>query len=179
MTTPRQQAFIRQRHLRNRFTAAATTAREIIGRHGRPIHARTVSRILKRHGIRCRRPYKGLQLKPHHRRYRLQWARQRLNQRQNWSHVVLSDESRFNVSNADGRSRVYRRLRERFADNCVLERERFGGGGVMVWGAINHNFRSQLIVLNGTLTARRYVDEILQPVLVPLMQYANTDNCVD
>jgi transposase len=145
VTTPRQQAFIRHRHLHNRFTAAATTAREIIGRHGRPIHARTVSRISKRHGIRCRRPYKGLQLKPHHRRYRLQWARQLLNQRQNWSHVVFSDESRFNVSNADGRSRLYRCLRERFADNSVLERDRFGGGGEMVWGAINLNFRSQLI----------------------------------
>ena len=25
-------------------------------------------------------------------------------------------------------------------DNCVLERNRFGGGSIMVWGAINAGF---------------------------------------
>lgn len=40
----------------------------------------------------------------------------------------------------------------------------------MVWGEINTKFRSQLVILNRTLPARRYVDEILQSILVPLMQ---------
>lgn len=97
----------------------------------------------------------------------MQWARQHLTHRQNWSYVVFSDESRFNVSNADGRCWV---LHERFSTNCVLERHQFEGGGVIVWGAIYTNLWSQLVVLNGTLTARRFVDEIMQPVLVPLMQ---------
>jgi hypothetical protein len=32
--------------------------------------------------------------------------------------------------------RIYRRRRERFADGCVKETDRFGGGGVKVWGGI-------------------------------------------
>lgn len=56
-----------------------------------------VCRILKRNVIYCKESYKGLWLNPHRRRYILQWAKQNLNQRQ----VVFSDESRFNVSNAD------------------------------------------------------------------------------
>ena len=40
----------------------------------------------------------------------------------------------------------------------------------MVWGAISSGFRSDLIIVNGTLTARRYIDEILAPVLVPLLR---------
>ena len=40
----------------------------------------------------------------------------------------------------------------------------------MVWGAISSGFRSDLIIMNGTLTARRYIDEILAPVLVPLLR---------
>lgn len=40
----------------------------------------------------------------------------------------------------------------------------------MVWGEINTKFRSQLVILNRTLPARQYVDEILQSILVPLMQ---------
>lgn len=35
------------------------------------------SRILKHHGILCKRPYKGSQLKLNYLRYRVQWTRQR------------------------------------------------------------------------------------------------------
>ena len=40
----------------------------------------------------------------------------------------------------------------------------------MVLGAINAGFRSDLIILNGTLTAHRYIDGILNPVLLPLLR---------
>lgn len=40
----------------------------------------------------------------------------------------------------------------------------------MVWGATYHHFRSNLIVINGNLNTRRYIDEILQPELLPLLQ---------
>ena len=99
----------------------------------------------------------------------MDWANQKLNvQRQNWARVIFSDDSRFNLSFADGS--CYRRRNGRFADNCVLERYRFGGGSVNVWGAINTGFRSDLIILNGTLAARHYIDGILNPVLVPLLR---------
>ncbi|GFU38595.1 DDE_3 domain-containing protein [Trichonephila clavipes] len=35
--------------------------------------------------------------------------------------------------------------------------------GVMVWGAIAYDSRSTLIVMRGTLTGQRYVDDILRP----------------
>jgi len=83
---------------------------------------------------------------------------------------VYSDESRFNLWNADGRIRVYRRRHERYANNCVLEQNRYGGGGVMVWAAIYHRFRSQLVDCQGNLTARRYTDQILRPIVAPLFR---------
>ena len=46
------------------------------------------------------------------------------------------DEFRFNLSHHDVRIRVFRRRGERFADNCLIERDRFGGGSVMVSGGI-------------------------------------------
>ena len=64
--------------------------------------------------------------------------------------------------------RVYRRCPERYANNCVLPHNRYSGGGIMVWAAINHRFKSQLIVCQGNLTARRYIDQILRPVIVPM-----------
>ena len=84
-----------------------------------------------------------------------------------WTNVIFSDESRFTVSSADGRQRIYRR---RNAQCCVRERDRFGRGSVMVWGAINHRFQSQLVIVNGNLNAQRYIDQILRPVVIPLIQ---------
>lgn len=66
---------------------------------------------------------------------------------------------------------IYHRRNKRYADNCILERDRLGSGSVMVWRAISAVFRSKLLIMNGILTARRYIVEILTPVLIPLLQH--------
>jgi hypothetical protein len=66
--------------------------------------------------------------------------------------ILFSDESKFNLKFRDGRVRIYSRRRERFADGCVKETDRFGGGGVMIWGGI------------------RYRDEILVPIVLPFIR---------
>ena len=83
----------------------------------------------------------------------------------------FSDESRFNLFHNDGQVHIYRHDAERYVDWCVVEGDRLGGGGVMVWGAINYNFRSRLLIIYGNLTVRCYVDEILQPELIPLIRH--------
>jgi hypothetical protein len=59
-----------------------------------------------------------------------------------WRQVFFTDESRFTLFRPDDRRRG-----EHFADACVLERDRFGGGSVMVWGGISHGLKSPLIVI--------------------------------
>ncbi|GFS91036.1 transposable element Tcb2 transposase [Trichonephila clavipes] len=50
----------------------------------------------------------------------------------------------------------------------VHESVRFGGGEVLVYGCISIDGRTYLyIIRNGPLTARRYRDEILRPIVVP------------
>ncbi|GFU08376.1 DDE_3 domain-containing protein [Trichonephila clavipes] len=39
----------------------------------------------------------------------------------------------------------------------------------MVWGAIDYDSRSTLIVMRGTLTGQRYVDDILRPHVGPFL----------
>ncbi|GFW92708.1 DDE_3 domain-containing protein [Trichonephila clavipes] len=41
--------------------------------------------------------------------------------------------------------------------------------GVMVWGAIAYDSRSTLIVMCGTLTGQRHVDDILRPHVGPFL----------
>ncbi|GFV45854.1 transposable element Tcb2 transposase [Trichonephila clavipes] len=51
-----------------------------------------------------------------------------------------------------------------FVHECV----RFGGGGVLVYGGISIDGRTDLyIIRDGPLAARRYRDEILRPIVVP------------
>ena len=40
----------------------------------------------------------------------------------------------------------------------------------MVWGGMSVRSRTELLVLNGTLTGQRYINEVLQPVVLPFVQ---------
>ena len=64
---------------------------------------------------------------------------------------------------------MWRRRGERHADACVREGNRWGGASVMIWGGISGRSRTPLAVIDGTLTAQRYVDNILRPVLLPFL----------
>ena len=70
----------------------------------------------------------------------------------------------------DRRREVWRRRGERFEDCCVQQVSRWGGGSVMVWGGISWRHKTQLIVVDGNLTARRYINEILEPEVVPFLR---------
>lgn len=168
VTTPQEDRYIRGIHLRNRFIPASATAATALGH---PISRQTVSRRLRERGIRARRPYRGVILTPQRRRNRLQWARHvRRWQVRDWSRVLFTDESRFCVFRADGRQRVYRRVGERLAPNCIREVPAHGGGGVMVWGGICGELKTRLVIIHGNLNAQRYRDEILRPVAIPFIR---------
>ena len=59
-----------------------------------------------------------------------------------WRHVLFIDQSKFQLSRADGRQLVYRRRGERYADNCVVERVPYGAGGLMVWRGFTGHHRT-------------------------------------
>ena len=152
VATSRQE--IRLAHLRNRHLTATETALNTVGTHNRQISPKTVGSRLRKIGLRARRPYVGLLLTQARRLRRLAWwtaHAPRLFPMRQWRRVLFTDESRFTLYRADGRRRVYRRRGERFADACVVERDRFGGGSVMVWGRIAHGIKSQLIIVAGNM----------------------------
>ena len=176
VTSRRQDRTIRLAHLLNRHLTATETALNTVGMHNRQISPKTVGSRLREIGLRARRPYVGLPLTQASRLRRMAWLTAhapRLFPMRQWRRVLFTDEFRFTLYRADGRRRVYRRRGERFADACVVERDRFGGGSVMVWGGIAHGIKSQLIIVAGNMTAVRYRDEILRPVAVPLVQQRN------
>jgi hypothetical protein len=83
---------------------------------------------------------------------------------------LFSDESKFNLSNADGLQLVYRRQGQRFTPACVREHDRFGKGGVMVWDGIIGGQKTRLLVIPGNLNAQRYINKVLKAEAIPFMQ---------
>ena len=115
----------------------------------RRISAQTVRNDLRENGLRVRRPYFGAVLRRQHRIARVRWCNRVSGWNlQNW----FSDESRFMLQKRDGRTRVYRRRNERFERNCVLEVDNFGGGRVMMWGAITDAEKLNWCTSTTTLT---------------------------
>ena len=51
---------------------------------------------------------------------------------------MFTDKSRFTLKFADGRIRVWRRNNERYHASTVMQKDRFGGGSLMVWGGIHY-----------------------------------------
>ena len=171
VTTYRQDRQILLSHLRNRKRNARETARGIIGNHQRAISDETVRKRLRDNGVRARRPKVGIILTARHRALRMAWARRHVRfTRAQWANVLFTDESRFTVSGNDGRTRVYRRRGERFANCCITERDRYGRGSVMVWGGVSLHSKTQLVIVNGNLNAAQYQQQILTPHAIPHVQ---------
>ena len=82
--------------------------------------------------------------------------------------LLFTDESRFTLSTCDRRERVWRSQGECYAACNIVQHDRVGGGSVMVPGVISMEGRTDLYRLeNGSLTAIRYRDEILEPMVRP------------
>ncbi|UYV79831.1 hypothetical protein LAZ67_18000857 [Cordylochernes scorpioides] len=131
---------------------------------------RTISRRLVANGLHSCRPLRRLPLTPPNRRQRLEWCRARSTWMTEWHRVVFSDESRFCLSSDSRRVRVWRRRGERSNPSAIVERPTVRQRGIMVWGAIAYDSRSPLLRIQGTMTAQRYVDNVLRPVTLPYLQ---------
>ena len=161
MITALQQRFVTARHLRDQLRAA----------RGTNVSDQTIRNRLRDRGLQCRHPAVRPPLLDRHRRARRDWCRHHIRwNRGQWAETMFTDESRFSLQFNDGQARVYRRQGERFADLNVAQRLPFGGGSVMVWAGISMNHRTPLYVVNGNLTGQRYLNEIVQPLVIPLLQ---------
>lgn len=170
-TTRQQDRYVVLAVLRERASTAVTLRGQLRNATGADISCSTVRRRLHEANLSSRRPAVRIVLSPVNRERRLTWARAHVTwTRQQWAQVLFTDESRFTLSFHDGRTRVWRRQGERFADATVQEHNRYGGGSVMVWGGMSRGTRTALLSIDGNLNGVRYRDEVLAPVALPALQ---------
>ncbi|GFW80351.1 transposable element Tcb2 transposase [Trichonephila clavipes] len=81
---------------------------------------------------------------------------------------LYANKSRFSLECDTRRVLVWRDRGTRNNTAFVRERSQYRRAGWMVWGGISIGGRTDLhIIRNGTLTGRRYADEILRPHVIP------------
>ncbi|GFV46272.1 transposable element Tcb1 transposase [Trichonephila clavipes] len=125
----------------------------------------TVARRLHGGGLFARRPVRCVPLTPAHRRRRSLWCREHRNWRDNeWERILFTDESRFSLSSDSHRILIWRERGSRNHPSNIIDRDRYGGRGVLVWGGIMLGSRTDLHIFDaGSVNGTRYCNEILFP----------------
>ncbi|GFV15177.1 transposable element Tcb1 transposase [Trichonephila clavipes] len=167
-TTPADDRYIVLQSTRNRRQTAEEIARHTTQATGRPISRITVTRKLHGGGLFARRPVRCVPLTPAHRRRRSLWCREHRNWRDNkWGRVLFTDESRFSLSSDSHRMLMWRERGSRNHPSNIIERDRYGGRGVLVGGGIMLGSRTDLHIFDaGSVNGTRYCNEILLPYCV-------------
>ncbi|GFU49238.1 transposable element Tcb2 transposase [Trichonephila clavipes] len=164
-TTPAYDRYIVLQARRNRRQTAGEIARHTTQATGRPISRFTVARRLHGGGLFARRPVRCVPLTPAHRRRRSLWCREHRNWRDNeWGRELFTDERRFSLSSDSHRILIWRERGSRNHPSNIIERDRYGGRGVLVWGGIMLGSRTDLHIFDaGSVNGTRYCNEILLP----------------
>ncbi|GFT17206.1 transposable element Tcb1 transposase [Trichonephila clavipes] len=142
-TTPNEDRYLVLTARRHRNMNATLLQQHLCSATGTTVSTQTVRNRLHGVGLYARRPMACVRLTSRHRRDRREWAAE---------HAYFHLEGRGSRNNPA----------------FVHESVRFGGGEVLVYGGISIDGRTDLyIIRDGPLTARRYREEILRPIVVP------------
>ncbi|GFT67924.1 transposable element Tcb2 transposase [Trichonephila clavipes] len=142
-TTPADDRYIVLQARRNRRQTAGEIARHTTQVTGRPISRFTVARRLHGGGLFARRPVRCVPLTPAHRR---------------------RHESRFSLSSNSHRILIWRERGRRNHPSNIIERDRYGGRGILVWGSVMLGSHTDLHIFDaGSVNGTRYCNEILLP----------------
>ncbi|GFX54800.1 HTH_Tnp_Tc3_2 domain-containing protein [Trichonephila clavipes] len=113
----------------------------------------------------CTTPCTVCTLTPAHWKRRSLWGQGHRNWRDNeWGRVLFTDESRFSLSSNSHRILIWRERGSRNHPSNIIERDRYGGRGVLVWGGIRLGSRTDLHIFDvGSINGTHYCNEILLP----------------
>ncbi|GFX44089.1 transposable element Tc3 transposase [Trichonephila clavipes] len=78
--------------------------------------------------------------------------------------MTFTDKSRFSLHSDSHRILIWRERGSRNHPSNIIERDRYGGRGVLVWGGIVLGSRTDLHIFDaGSVNGTRYCNEILLP----------------
>lgn len=144
--------------LRNRHKNAEFLTAEFNRGRKDPISKSTVRAVLKKFHLKGRVAAKKPFLRPINIKKRLKFAKEHEHWTvEDWTKVLFTDESKFELFGTNRRAYVRRRSHEKYKAPCILPTVKHGGGSVMVWGAVSANGVGPLKLIEGIMDKKMYV----------------------
>lgn len=169
LTTPSQDRYIRLQTRREPTLTARQLQSRLCTAENIFVSDQTIRNRLHEHGLHARRPLRCPPIRPENRGRRKDWSENHRNWTEDqWSKVLFTDESRFGFHPDTRRTRIWRRPGNAERLRVVQEVHNYSGGTVMVWAGIMTGRRTDLVFPEGNLSAVSYINEVLEPVVLPL-----------
>jgi Transposase. len=151
MTTPHDDRYLTICALRRHLATARELQQDLTKVTGVTVSDQTVRNWLREMSLWPIRPVQVPCLMQQHRAAFLLFVHSHVNwQLHQWRSVLFTDESKFALTQHDGRQRVCRCRGEQYMPNVVQEGDRFSQGSVMVLSSV------VILLLQGTLNRYCY-----------------------
>ncbi|GFU95854.1 transposable element Tcb2 transposase [Trichonephila clavipes] len=136
MTTASEDRYLALTARRNRKATARQLSSELAAATGAVASRQTIYRRLNEKGLYARKPRVCVfTVFTEKRGIAFNWCKEHQNWTEHqWSHVLFTDESRFSLTGDSKRVYIWRESGTRNDPSNIVERDRFGSGGVIVWG---------------------------------------------
>ncbi|GFT04797.1 transposable element Tcb2 transposase [Trichonephila clavipes] len=132
MTTASEDRYLALTARRNRKATARQLSSELAAATGAVASRQTIYRRLNEKGLYARKPRVCVLLSSQKKRDCFNWCKEHQNWTEHqWSHVLFTDESRFSLTGDSKRVYIWRESGTRNDPSNIVERDRFGSGGVM------------------------------------------------
>ncbi|CAJ0967143.1 unnamed protein product [Ranitomeya imitator] len=136
-------------------------------RAGTNVTRPTISNTLRHHGLRSCSARRVPLLKPVHVRARLKFAREHLDDPEEfWENVLWSDETKLELFGRNTTCRVWRKKNSELHPSNTIPTVKHGGGNIMLWGCFSAKGPGRLIRVHESMNGAMY-REILSANLLP------------
>lgn len=148
---------------RNRRLTATEICAEINSSREKPVCVSTIKHRLLQHNLRGCVAVKKPLLRKQNKTKRLQWAISHKDWTfADWSKVLWTDESKFEIFGSKRRTFVRRTPQEKMLEQCVVPTVKHGGGSVMVWGSFSANGVGDIVKIDGILRKEQYKNILIR-----------------
>lgn len=159
---PHHLLYIEARTLSNRTMTNKELAQELCAFYPdlaqSKLHPTTVGRARNKMGLHFLPMRRNCAITPQSRATRVRWCQEQQEIQRDWTRVVFSDESWFELSGT--RRKWLWRHHNDYGEDVTMDRVAHPKK-VMIWGAIGHNFKSKLVFIDGNITGDVYFDDII------------------
>lgn len=166
VTSDRQDRFLIQIAKRNPTSTHRDLQRQLLQATGVGVSVETIRKRLRAGNLFSRRQLRVPELSRQNKTDRLNWCLEHQNWTiEDWQNVLFSDETRIGLRSDDRRIRVLRGRGRQARLQTARSVPRYKGGTVMFWGGIMMGEKTPLRPLRQSVTGRRYVDLVLEPIV--------------